>query len=758
MKNLKHKKSMKILLIIAIIISFLFLAFAITVSIIYNKYDLDINKLTNLNNGVKVYSSTGMDNTLYNTNRSIVEIESLPEYVKDAFIDIEDKRFYSHNGYDLKRIIKAGMVNLMNQSKSQGASTISQQLIKNALLSNEKTYSRKIQEIVLSIKMEKEFSKDEILEMYLNTIYFGSNAYGIENASKIYFNKSAKDLTINEACCLAGIIKSPLRYSPRTNYENSVERKNFVAKTMYQAGSISEQEYKEVLSSPIKLSTYNELDHSYEEEAIFEACKLLNISERELINKEYQIVTFKDDELQKEVIRINNSQLNVSENETGANLDSLSIVVDNSGKVLSYFANSNYNLHNLRRQPASTLKPFSVYLPCIIHNILTPATYILDEKINYNGFSPNNADKTFHGYITTRYALSHSLNVPSVKALEYLGFNNSRDCLSDVNILIEKSDLNLNLALGSLKNGVQLTDLLSAYLTLANMGQYHSLSFVDKILDKDGNIVYEYTDYLEDVFNEGDCFIINDILKDSATSGTSKRLNSLNLPVASKTGTAYNGEKNTDLYNIAYTSEHTMLTWIADLRKNYLPDSLLSSVEPTKINKNILKYLYANSTPADFEKPENVEYLPYDVLEAKENHRIVSPTTNLDRYIAYDYFKTDNRPIEIKNNNNLYLEIGLDKVGANISFPTKKNKEYKLYKKTKNSEEIIAHISEQSETINITDSNIFKFNEISYYLMDEQNNKSDEVVIKPKDYLMNLLDSELTKNKRKWYVKSSFQY
>lgn len=758
MKNLKHKKSMKILLIIAIIISFLFLAFAITVSIIYNKYDLDINKLTNLNNGVKVYSSTGMDNTLYNTNRSIVEIESLPEYVKDAFIDIEDKRFYSHNGYDLKRIIKAGMVNLMNQSKSQGASTISQQLIKNALLSNEKTYSRKIQEIVLSIKMEKEFSKDEILEMYLNTIYFGSNAYGIENASKIYFNKSAKDLTINEACCLAGIIKSPLRYSPKTNYENSVERKNFVAKTMYQAGSISEQEYKEVLSSPIKLSTYNELDHSYEEEAIFEACKLLNISERELINKEYQIVTFKDDELQKEVIRINNSQLNVSENETGANLDSLSIVVDNSGKVLSYFANSNYNLHNLRRQPASTLKPFSVYLPCIIHNILTPATYILDEKINYNGFSPNNADKTFHGYITTRYALSHSLNIPSVKALEYLGFNNSRDCLSDVNILIEKSDLNLNLALGSLKNGVQLTDLLSAYLTLANMGQYHSLSFVDKILDKDGNIVYEYTDYSEDVFNEGDCFIINDILKDSATSGTSKRLNSLNLPVSSKTGTAYNGEKNTDLYNIAYTSEHTMLTWIADLRKNYLPDSLLSSVEPTEINKNILKYLYSKCAPADFKKPENVEYLPYDVLEAKENHRIVSPTTNLDRYIAYDYFKTDNRPIEIKNNNNLYLEIGLDKVGANISFPTKKNKEYKLYKKTKNSEEIIAHISEQSETINITDSNIFKFNEISYYLMDEQNNKSDEVVIKPKDYLMNLLDSELTKNKRKWYVKSLFQY
>ena len=195
MQKIKHKKNMKALLIIAIIICLSFLILVIFASIIYNKYDLDINKLTNLNNGVKVYSSSGIDNTLYNTNRSIVEIESLPEYVKDAFIDIEDKRFYSHNGYDLKRIIKAGLVNLMNQSKSQGASTISQQLIKNALLTNEKTYSRKIQEIVLSIKMEKEFSKDEILEMYLNTIYFGSNAYGIENASKVYFNKSAKEVS-----------------------------------------------------------------------------------------------------------------------------------------------------------------------------------------------------------------------------------------------------------------------------------------------------------------------------------------------------------------------------------------------------------------------------------------------------------------------------------------------------------------------------------------------------------------------------------
>lgn len=756
MEKLKQKKSMKILLIIAIIICFLFLAIAITLTIIYNKYDLDVNKLTNLNNGIKVYSSSGIDNTLYNTNRSITEIDNLPEYVKDAFIDIEDKRFYSHNGYDLKRIIKASVVNILNQSKSQGASTISQQLIKNALLSNEKTYSRKLQEIVLSIKMEKLFSKDEILEMYLNTIYFGSNAYGIENASKIYFNKSAKDLTINEACCLAGIIKSPLRYSPKINYENALARKNFVAKVMFEAGSINENEYNEIISSPIILSEYNEYDHSYEEEAIIEACQLLNITERELINREYQIVTFKDDTLQNEVIKINNSQIVECEKNYNTDLDSLSIVVDNSGKVIAYYANSNYNLHNLRRQPASTLKPLSVYMPSIIHNILTPATYILDEKIDYNGFSPSNADKQYHGYVTTRYALSHSLNIPSVKALEYVGLNNSRDCLNDFGIIIDKSDLNLNLALGSLKNGVYIKDLVSAYVTLANLGNYRGLSFVDKILDKDGNVVYEHSDYSDQIFKEEDCFLINDMLKDSAKSGTAKRLNSLNLPVASKTGTAYDGEKNTDLFNIAYTSEHTMLTWIADLYNNYLPDNMLSSVEPTEINKKILKIIYKDTSPSDFKKPQNVEYLPYDVVEAKENHRIISPTKNIERYIVYDYFKTDNKPIEIKISNNLDLSVSMSKMGANISFTAQKNKEYKLYRKIDDNEEVIDNVKEKSEKVSVIDNNIFKYDKITYYLLDEQNNASEQITIRPKDYLMNLLNSEISKNKRKWYVKSSY--
>lgn len=752
MSRIKKSKLKKILLIISIFIIILFLSCIAFVTIVYNKYDLDVNKLTSLNNGVRVYSASGQDNTLYNTNRSIITLDTLPEYVKNAFIDTEDKRFYSHNGYDIKRIIKASFVNMATNSKSQGASTISQQLIKNALLSNEKTYSRKVKEIVLSIKMEKMFTKDEILEMYLNTIYFGSNAYGIENASKVYFNKSAIDLTINEACCLAGLIKSPNTYSPKTNYNNALKRKNVVARAMFEAGHMTHDEYNEVIASGIDVAEYNDYDHSFEEEAIYEACRLLNISERDLINKKYQIYTFKDDDLQQELIKINNENINTCEKTYDTSLDSVSIIASNDGKVLAYYANSYYNLHKMKRQPASTFKPLAVYLPCIIHNILTPATPILDEKIDYNGFSPKNADNKYHGYVSAREAVSQSLNIPAVKALEYLGYQKSRACLNAFGIDIDATDLNLSLALGSLKKGVSLLSLVSAYSTIANLGKYYGMNFVDKILDENGNIIYSYQDLNERVFDEKDCFLMTDMLKDTVKIGTAKRLNSLDLPIASKTGTAsYNGD-NTDLYNIAYTTEHTILTWIADLDNNILPSMMHSSIEPTQINKEILYALYKNTGVADFKKPDGVEKYPYDIVELEENHILVSPTQALDRFIAYDYFKTDNAPIQNNYDQMFDMNINLDKTGANINFKAKKNRIYNIYKIVDENEVLLKTIKEQSGDINILDADIFKDEEIEYFIKDNQDHKSDVVKIRPKDYLINYLNSQIISGKKKWYV------
>ena len=749
----KQFKLKKVLLILSIFIFSLFISIIGMVTFFYNRYALDTYKLTSFNNGIKVYSASGNDNTLYNTNRSIIEIESLPKHVKDAFIDIEDKRFYTHNGYDFKRIVKSAFVNLSNQSKSQGASTISQQLVKNALLSNEKTYSRKIKELVLSIKMEKKFSKDDILEMYLNTIYFGSNAYGIENASKIYFNKSAKDLTLNEVCCLAGLIKSPNHYSPKTNYQNSVERKNLVAKTMYQCGNISKNEYNNVINSEIILTYNNQFDNTYEEEAIYEACNLLNITERELINRNYQIITFKDDALQKDVIKSNKDIINNTENKTKTSLDSLSVVANNKGNVLAYYTNSNYCLHNLKRQPASLLKPLAVYLPCIQHNILSPSTQILDEKINYNGFSPENADKKYHGYVSTRYSLANSLNIPAVKALDYLGLKKSRECLTKLGINISNSDMNLSLALGAVKHGVKLTDLLSAYITLSNGGNYSNLNFVNKILDKNNKVIYSYEDYTENVASKEDCFLVTDMLKDSAKSGTAKRLASLNLPIASKTGTASINNGNTDLYNIAYTTEHTILTWVADIDNITLDNSLLSSSQPTDINKEICLSLYKNHKPKDFETPENVALYPYDITELEDKHILITPNHNIERYISYDYFKTENAPKKSEINDEFKLNLHLDRTGLQISFDAKKYYIYNIYRKDKKGKKLIKQIKEQNGEITFKDNDVFNFEEIEYFVTNENDVLISEIkTIRPKDYLITLLDNEILQSKKNWLV------
>ena len=754
MKKTKSKLN-KIVLVTSLVFCFLLLLGGTIIVAAYNKYNLDYNQLTRINNGIIVHSASDTElnkDILHNTNRSVVEIESLPPYVADAFVAVEDKRFYKHNGFDLKRIAKAFWVNTINQSKEQGASTISQQLIKNAILSNEKTYTRKVKEVVLAVKMEKKFSKQEILEMYLNTIYFGSNSYGIENASKTFFNKSAKDLSLNEACCLAGIIKSPSLYSPKTNNENCNKRKNLVANLLYSSGKITKKELEEVLNTDIKNVAMQTFDNSYEEEAIYEACKLLNTTEREIINKGYQIVTFKDNNLQNKVAEINKNIIN--NNSNNSKLDSLSIVADNKGHIIAYYSNSNYNLHNLSRQPASALKPFAVYLPCITHNILSPISHILDEEINYNGYSPKNADNKYHGYVTAEFALSHSLNVPAVKLLDCVGVKKAEETLTNFGINISKQDCNLSLALGCTKNGVKLLDLLASYNTLSNLGTYKNLTFVNKILDKDGKVIYSCEDYEEKVAKEEDCFILNEMLKQTAQTGTAKRLESLNLPVCSKTGTASTEKGNTDLYNISYTSEHSVLTWVADIKNTYVDKSLLSSVVPTEINKQIFSNLYANKKPKDFSMPKNVVKLPYSVLELENNHIITAPTENeSERFINYSYFKVGNEPSINTKTTQINFNYQIDKNGFNLQLMAEKNKVYNIYKTINGTTTLLECIKNKNENVTINDYNIFKYDTIEYHIEEQNFNIiSEKITIKPKEYLINYLNNELLSNKKKWYV------
>lgn len=725
----------------------------------YNSATLDINKLTDTSSGVKVYalSSIEKDQTCsYNTDRKIINISELNDYTIHAFIDIEDKRFYSHSGYDLMRIAKSMLVNLQAGEKQQGASTITQQLIKNTLLSNEKTYKRKFNEILLAIKTEKAFSKEEILNMYLNSIYFGSNAYGIESASQIFFGKSAKDLTINESAILAGVIKSPKHFSPKTNKEACFKRKNLVLNQMYKYGHLSREEYQTNTNLDIDcVLNSNSYDNSYHQQAILEACKILNIDEKELIREDYQIVTYLDQNLQNHLDTILSSN--------NYDCDKLSIVANSNGEVLAYSGQSLYDLSNLKRAPASTLKPLAVYLPAIENNLIYPCTPINDEKTDFNGYSPRNVNDKYHGWVSARYALANSLNVPAVKVLEYLTPEKSYDFLSKLGLDLDEKDKTLSLSLGGLTNGVQLIDLLQSYTVLQDYGKVTKLKFIDKILDKYNRVVYQNKTEKVDICSAESAYLVTDMLKDTSRIGNTKQLSALNIDIASKTGTNFVKEHTLDLYNISYTPQISVITWLGDVANNGL--EITSSYNATNINKEIFEYLQNTIEFTDFEKPNNIIEQEIDLIEYEVNNKVVlANDATPDRYKKVEIFKSSFIPLEsgdTYSSPNLDFTTTITDYGTKINVFTNEIYEYQIIKITNNYEEIIAKISEKNGNTEITDEKIFSYDKIDYKIRAKHRfinatYLSENQTIYPKDYLFSKLNNnEIIYNvntKTRWYV------
>lgn len=721
------------------------------------------------------------DNNYYNIDRKIINIKDLHPYTVNAFIDIEDKRFYSHNGYDLKRIAKSSLVNLKNHSKKQGASTITQQLVKNTLLSNEKTYKRKLNEIMLAIKVEKNFSKEEILNMYLNSIYFGSNAYGIENASNVYFNKSAKELTINESAILAGIIKSPRLYSPKYNQENCKKRKNLVLRQMLENKHITQHQYEENCKLDVECSQIiTNYDNTYFQQAINEACKVLKVTEKELIRSNYQIITYMDSTIQE------NLQQEYQENDYSC--DKLGIVASTDGKVLAYLGISPYDLTDMKRTPASALKPLAVYLPCVYHNICTSQTPILDEATDFNGYQPKNTGNEYLGWTTVGEAVAKSKNIPSVKLLNSLGIDNSIDFLDQLDIKTCDADKSLALALGSLTYGVSPIDLLSAYTVFANGGKQIQLKYVEKILDKNGRTIYENNSQPKEVCDAESAYIVNEMLVDTAKNGTAKMLSNLNIPVASKTGTNYVDSKTLDLWNVAYTSDKLVLCWLGSSNNEGL-NGLSSSFSATKINKNILEKIYENTPPADFEIPEEIVSCDIDLLELEHNHilKLASMYTP-ERYKQTIDIKS-NFDIEMSDSfyahPNTNFDVKICNYGAEICFDTTEIFDYKLTRnvasttligrnnlvanknnnsyygtadnQANNMSIVLSSYQNSNSTITFIDDKVFGYEEITYTLTSTNKYTNqvfeDTVAIFPKQFLReNMSNQGIYNTKPRWYV------
>lgn len=508
------------------------------------------------------FDSSG--NELPYTEENYIAIDDIPDNLKNAFVALEDKRFYSHKGYDPVRMAGALINNIKSGALKEGASTITQQLVKNTHLTHEKTVGRKLKEIAIATNIEKEYSKDEILAMYLSVIYFGNGAYGVKQAARLYFDKNIQDLTLPECATLAGIVKNPKKYSPFATENACISRRNLVLSVMKKEGYIDESTYNTAINAPLE-STKNQQKSGnlnkriydlYIKSAIAEVCEKLDMTKYELSNSGLKIYLNVDSEMQKQIAKIGSDKSLYSTDEINGAI----IVLDNQSHTVSaYWSNLPYDV---KRQAGSSLKPLAVYAPALDKNAITLATPIVDEKVVFGDYSPSNYGGIYYGDTTIRQAIKKSMNSVSVKTLDYIGVDSSIEYLDKLGINTSENDKNYALSLGAISNGVGIKQIADAYATFANSGIYQCASFVDYVVKGDRKILSQSDISKNRVFKQSTCDQINSALSDTVKDGTAITLSALNFEVCAKTGTAErNDGKNGDAWCASYNDQYTVVVW-----------------------------------------------------------------------------------------------------------------------------------------------------------------------------------------------------
>lgn len=615
---------------------------------------------------------TGKDNKtieLPSEYDNYADESEIPEKLKNAFVALEDKRFYSHHGLDFLRIGKAALNNLRSGSLKEGASTISQQLIKNTHLSSEKSFRRKLSEARLALKLEREYTKDEILTMYLNMLYFGSGEYGVKNAAKRFFGKELNLLNNAECAMLAGIVKSPTKYNPINNFEESNKRKDLVLGVMYKEGVIDEKEYKAALKYDIIIK--NEVNKNNMAIYLLKYCideceKILSIDKGALLSGNFRVQTYLDMSAQETLEKAMTSSALTHKNICGDIPDCAAIVIDNLSRgVKAFYSNCAYT-SEIKRQPGSLLKPLVAFAPAIENGLLSPASIISDAPRSFTGYAPKNYKDEYYGDISVREALKLSLNIPAVEAMTLVGVENACSYLSRLGMPLTESDLNLSTALGGLTYGVHLRDLAGAYCALANGGTYADVAFIKEIRDKNGKILYSHKPALRRVFGEDTSYLITDMLKDTALDGTAKKLSVLGYEIASKTGTVASADPqfNTDAYNASYTSAETAIFWQGNLSGRadaLLPGVITGGGSPTLFAVNYFRH---SPKPRPFIVPKNVVELNIDKFDLD-----VGNVTLADENAPYFAVKKElfSRRFMPRSRNLSYTRLPMPKYSCNIS-------------------------------------------------------------------------------------------
>lgn len=714
MKGFLMKKVKKFFKGVFIVCSITLILTLALVSVLYfkftNGYSLDKNKLeqSSLSSNVTIFDINGKP--INNGEKHYCKISSLSQNTINAFIAAEDKRFYAHHGIDYLGIVRAISKNIKLKSFKEGASTISQQLVKNTHLTNEKTISRKLRELKLTKQLEKSYSKNEILEMYLNNIYFGNGCYGIENASRHYFSKPASKLSLHESAALAATINAPSIYNLEKNNKKATERRNLILNLMQNQGKISKKEYENAKNNNIKLNlTPLSFNDFLLEKIIEEASNILKIDETKLKNSNLEIHTSINLNLENEIEKIIKSNFNNIQSKPEIS----TIVINNeTGQIISATGNKNSLL--LPKQPGSVIKPLLVYGPALELNLISPASLILDEKTNFNGYSPDNADKKSHGWVSVRESLKNSYNIPAVKILSEVGVENAKNFASKLKLNFEEDDNNLAMALGALSKGLTLSKIATAYSCIARNGKFIQPSLITKITSNNKTI-YKNNFRSSQVISDSTAYMLTDMLKDCAKTGTAKRLNELPYEVASKTGTVgiKNSTDNSDCFNVAYTSNHTILTYFGG---TIMPKNINGATLPTILTKQILNELYKNEKPQNFVIPNSITKIRLSKFDYKKN--IVAQTNdNTDSFT--EIFSVSNKPIQSETSLNKNLSVfNFSGRKPIFNFELNKNYDYKFHRISQNDNEIIyiPNIDKESKNAKFEDINTKNNEFYEYYL------------------------------------------
>lgn len=667
----------RITLIILSIFLIMSLSLSIYISMDMKNWEMfDPNKLENLNQSTIIYDIN--DAKIIDVhgvqNRINISIEEIPDHVKNAFVAVEDVRFYSHKGIDIRRMFGALVKNLKSRSYAQGASTITQQVVRNSHLTMKKTMSRKLQEIYLALILDRRYSKDQILQTYLNIIYFGKGAYGVEAASNIYFDKSAKDLTVAESCLLAGIPKNPSRYSPFANIDAALKRKDLIIDLMVKHGSLSEEEGALAKSESITLNEETELSMSnvrfgyFIDRVLEESKEHLNISDEDLYTGGYRIYTTIDSTVQEisEQVLSNNDFFPKSPNSNKAPEGALIAIHPPSGEIRALMGGRVYpkdqrkvlnRATQSRRQPGSAIKPIISFAPAIEDFGYTAATILDDSPIDIGGYSPSNFGGKYRGLVTVREALAHSINTIAVKVLYDIGIDSGIGFAKNLGIPIDPEDYNnLSIALGGFHDGITLLELGRAYACLADGGIYKELSAIRRIEDSHGVILYENRPIRRNAVSQETAFLVNSMLQSAVEWGTGKILSDIGIPVSAKTGTAqlpnikefHNIDGVRDAWVVAYNPDLVLCIWMGfdrTTREDYLPSNAVGGSYPARIAREIFVHSYRDREAPVFVKPQNILEVELDGKSLREWGKLsLANSLTPDEYIYREFFTTQTIP------------------------------------------------------------------------------------------------------------------